>query len=162
DAATGQRRQVATTAEGTFVISPLPPGHYSLSARRDGFTPLEVPTVVLKENDKVALRLELKVGGVVEKVVVTAQKREERPLDVPVPVSVLDAVAADNLASTSQVLLREYSSTVVALTVSPNITGKQIVTIRGITTGDFTGPTVGILVDDVPLGGATAYAGGDL
>src|SRR5262249_18447137 len=31
-----------------------------------------------------------------------------------------------------------------------------------ITTGDFTGPTVGILVDDVPLGGATAYAGGDL
>src|SRR5262249_61945205 len=76
-----------------------------------------------------------------------------------VRLSVLDA---DNLASNDQVLLRDYSSSVPALTVSPNITGHQIVTIRGITTGDFTGPTVGILVDDVPLDGSTAYAGGDL
>src|SRR5262249_39758766 len=159
DAATAQRREATTTAEGTFVIALLPPGRYSVSARREGFTTLEVPAVVLNEHDAVALHLELKVAGVHENVVVTAEKREARPQDVPVPLSVLDA---DNLASNDQVLLRDYSSSVPALTVSPNTTGHQIVTIRGVTTGDYTGPTVGILVDDVQLGGSTAFAGGGL
>src|SRR5262249_44883362 len=162
DAATDQRRQVTTTAEGTFVIPLLPPGHYRLSARREGFTPLEVPSVALKENAKVSVHLELKVSGVVEKVVVTAQKREEHPLDVPLPVFVLDAVDADNLASTRQVLLREYFSSMPALNVSPSITGQQMVTIRGVTTGNFSDPTVGILIDDVPVGGTTSFGAGNL
>src|SRR5262249_54989795 len=43
DGATNQRRQVTTTAEGTFVIPLLPPGRYRLNARREGFAALEVP-----------------------------------------------------------------------------------------------------------------------
>src|SRR5262245_30679119 len=72
DAATNQRRQVTTTPEGTFAI-PLLPGRYSVRARREGFAPLEVSGVVLKENDVVALHLELKVAGLRENVIVTAE-----------------------------------------------------------------------------------------
>src|SRR5262249_56204780 len=50
DAATAQRREATTTAEGTFVIALLPPGRYSMSARREGFTPLEAPGVGLTEH----------------------------------------------------------------------------------------------------------------
>src|SRR5262249_5004901 len=101
-AATAPRRGGRTTSHRTFAI-PLPPaGRYGGSAGREGSTPLQVPRVVLTENDKITLHLELKVAGIVEKVVVTAEKRAADSLDVPVPVSVLGAADANNLASTSQ------------------------------------------------------------
>jgi len=84
-----------------------------------------------------------------ESVVVTAQKREERLLDVPIPVTVLNT---DALAQNGQVLLTEYYSQVPSFTVSPTINGAQTLTIRGINTGGLTGsnPTVGVLVDGAP------------
>ncbi|HVZ20880.1 MAG TPA: TonB-dependent receptor [Vicinamibacterales bacterium] len=69
--ATSQTRTTMTDAEGSFAIPLLPAGHYSLSARRDGFTPLDVPDVVLRAKDHVALRLELKVAAYGEQIVVT-------------------------------------------------------------------------------------------
>jgi outer membrane receptor protein involved in Fe transport len=91
----------------------------------------------------------------VEEVVVTAQKREERLIDVPVPVAVIDA---DMLASNSQVRLRDYYTTVPGLTVSPDIEEAQSISVRGITTGGFTNPTVGVMIDEVPFGGSTLAA----
>jgi iron complex outermembrane receptor protein len=84
-----------------------------------------------------------------EQVIVTAQKREERLQDVPVPVTVLDAQA---LSDNGQVLLRDYYASVPGLSVSPNIENTQMLSIRGITTGGFTTSTVGVAVDDVPFG----------
>jgi iron complex outermembrane recepter protein len=91
--------------------------------------------------------------GEIEGVIITAQKRgEERLQDVPVPVSV---ISADALTNSDQTLLRDYYSSVPALNVSPNFAGQQMLSIRGVTTGGFTNPVVGILLDDVPFGTST-------
>ena len=89
-------------------------------------------------------------------VLVTAQKREERLQDVPVPISVLDTQA---LAETSQVALRDYYTSVPGLDVVPNYVGVQNVIIRGISTGADGTPTVGIVIDDAPFGGSTGQIG---
>ena len=88
-----------------------------------------------------------------EEVIVTAQKREERLQDVPVPVTVLNA---DELADTSQVNLRDYYLTVPGFSVTPGYSATQDLSIRGITTGGFSTPTVGVVIDDVAYGNSTA------
>jgi iron complex outermembrane recepter protein len=96
-----------------------------------------------------------------EEVIVTAQKRAERLQDVPVPVTV---IKADSLVDYNQVRLQDYYTSVPGLTVMPSTSGSggsfQSVAIRGITTGVYTNPTVGIAVDDVPYGSSTAIGAG--
>jgi iron complex outermembrane recepter protein len=86
-------------------------------------------------------------------VVVTAQKRTERLQEVPVPVAVLNT---DELSTNGTVLLRDYYTSVPGLAVTPNIEGSQMLAIRGITTGGFGIPTVGVMIDEVPFGGSTS------
>jgi iron complex outermembrane receptor protein len=93
-----------------------------------------------------------------QEIIVTAQKREENLQDVPVPVSVLNT---DKLADNGQVLLRDYYTAVPGLNVTPNYSADQNVSIRGISTGGFSTPTVGILVDDVPYGGSIDATAGN-
>jgi iron complex outermembrane receptor protein len=96
--------------------------------------------------------------AVLQEVVVTAEKREERLQDVPVPVT---AISADTLIQGNQLLLRDYGSSIPGLSVSPSpgAGGQQQIQIRGIATGYGTNPTVGILVDDVPFGSSIGYLG---
>ena len=89
-------------------------------------------------------------------VIVTAQKREERLLDVPVPVT---AVSAETLTDYNQLRLQDYFSNLPGFNVTPSAQSYQQLSIRGITTGPFTNPTVGVVVDDVPFGAATSLAG---
>jgi outer membrane receptor protein involved in Fe transport len=91
-------------------------------------------------------------------VIVTAQKREERLQDVPVPVTAINATA---LVESNQLRLQDYFTRVPGLSVTPDDeNGAPILTIRGITTGGYTNPTVGIVVDDVPYGASTSAAVG--
>jgi len=96
-----------------------------------------------------------------DEVIVTAQKREERLQDVPVPVSV---VKADSLVENNQLRIQDFYTSVPGLSVMPSTSGSggsfQSVAIRGITTGVYTNPTVGIAVDDVPYGSSTAVGAG--
>ena len=96
-------------------------------------------------------------GPALTEIVVTAQKREERVQDVPVPVSVINT---DALVSNNQVLLQDYYTSVPGLNISPYVQSSQDISIRGVTTGGATNPTVGVLVDDVPFGGSTNAGGG--
>ncbi len=96
----------------------------------------------------------------IEEVVVTAQKREERLQDVPVPVT---AISTESLAQTSQLRLMDYYTQVPGLIVSPADYSSQLVAIRGITTGSNSGagtPTTGIMIDDVPYGASTGNTPG--
>jgi len=95
---------------------------------------------------------------VLEEIVVTAQKREERLQDVPIPVT---AINADVLAESNQLRLQDYSSTVPGFSVAPVTAAgnEQVLTIRGIGTGLGTNPTVGVTIDDVPFGSST-FTGG--
>lgn len=88
-------------------------------------------------------------GSQIEEVVVTAQKRVERLQDVPVPVAVVDT---QRLTQSNTTRLQDYYMTVPGLTVTPAVNSTQVIAIRGITTGPFTIPTVGIVIDDVPFG----------
>jgi outer membrane receptor protein involved in Fe transport len=91
-------------------------------------------------------------------IIVTAQKRSERIQDVPVPVT---ALSADALLSNDQVRLQDYYTQVPGLSVAPGISSSyQLLSIRGITTGSGTNPTVGVTVDDAPTGSSTFLGGG--
>lgn len=93
-----------------------------------------------------------------ETVMVTAQKRQERLQDVPVPVA---AINADTLAESNQVLLRDYYTKIPNLNLTPGTQSSQILSIRGITTGRGN-PTVGVVVDDVPYGSSFGLGGGEV
>lgn len=96
-----------------------------------------------------------------QEVVVTAQKREEHLLDVPIPVSVVDT---SSLTVNNQVKLTDFYSEVPGLGIAPSTMSSQTISIRGLTTGAVgsgppnPSPIVAVTVDGVPYGGA---GGGD-
>jgi outer membrane receptor protein involved in Fe transport len=96
-----------------------------------------------------------------QEVVVTAQKREEHLLDVPIPVSVVDT---SSLMVNNQVKLTDFYSSVPGLSIAPSTMSSQTISIRGLTTGAVgsgppnPSPIVAVTVDGVPYGGA---GGGD-
>ena len=58
------QRHAKTDDRGGYIIPLLPPGRYSLTAHRDGFTPVEIRNVVLASGEQLALRIKLKVAEV--------------------------------------------------------------------------------------------------
>jgi outer membrane receptor protein involved in Fe transport len=95
-----------------------------------------------------------------EEILVTAQKRGERLQDVPVPVSVINT---ESLTNSNQVRVQDYYSTIPGLGLSLIGSGNSpTITIRGVTTGGGTNPTVGVVIDDVPYGASTAQGSGYL
>lgn len=87
-------------------------------------------------------------------IVVTAQKRDQRLIDVPVAVS---AIGSETLVSQNINTMRDYFSRVPGLQYGgPNAAS---LSIRGVTTGErLANPTVAIVVDDVPFG-SSSYLG---
>lgn len=90
--------------------------------------------------------------GNLAEVIVTAQKRNERLQDVPVPVTVLDT---EVLATRNESRLQDYFASVPGLNLAQVGGGQQSIAIRGITTSFIANPTVGITIDDVPYGSST-------
>lgn len=90
-----------------------------------------------------------------KEVIVTAEKRREPLLRVPVPVSVLNPAA---LAENGQFRLQDYFATVpgVSLAGGAEGGGTQYLTIRGLSTGYYSTPSVAMMIDDVPVGNSSA------
>jgi outer membrane receptor protein involved in Fe transport len=99
--------------------------------------------------EKSAARVEL------EEIVVTAQKRAERLIDVPQSVSVL---SADELTKLGATQFRDFANTVPGLSFTTSGAGYTQVSLRGVTAGTDIGPTVAIYVDDVPYGSSSTFA----
>jgi iron complex outermembrane receptor protein len=100
-------------------------------------------------------------GPALAEIIVTAQKKAENLLDVPVPVTAIDAQV---LAESNQLRLQDYYNQIPGLTLTPVPAGAYAntataVTIRGLTTNGGN-PTVGITIDGVPYGSSTNYGGG--
>lgn len=89
-----------------------------------------------------------------KEVIVSAEKRREPLLHVPVPVTVLNTTA---LTDNGQFRLQDYAATVpgVSLAGGAEGGGTQYVTIRGLSTGYFSTPSVAVTVDDVPVGSSS-------
>jgi len=89
-------------------------------------------------------------------IVVTAQKREQRLLDVPQSVSVLSAQA---LSDTHAQRLGDYFNRVPSANIVESQSGQARLVLRGINTGGV-GATVATYVDETPYGSATSLANG--
>lgn len=99
---------------------------------------------------------DVRQGGI-EEIVVTAQKRAERLLDVPIPVTAIDAQV---LLKGNQLRVQDYYSRVPGLNYSPGQWGEPRIAIRGIVTDPYTNPTVGLMIDDIPYGLSINQNGG--
>ncbi len=95
--------------------------------------------------------------GIAE-IIVTAQKRAERLIDVPQSVSVL---SAETLARLDALQFRDFANTVPGLSFWTAGPGYTQVTLRGVSVGFDQSPTVAIYYDDVPMGSNTAFGGGN-
>ncbi len=91
-----------------------------------------------------------------DEIIVTAQKREERLQDVPVPVSVLNA---DSLVASGQTQLQDYYSKVPGLDFNLGIRDEPVAAIRGIF-NVYGNPTIGILIDGIQQGSSVSNGGG--
>jgi len=96
-------------------------------------------------------------GNEIAQVLVTAQKREERLQDVPVPVT---AISADTLVEQNQLRLQDYYTSIPGFSVSTGSFHALSLDIRGLTTGGGN-PTVGIVLDDIPYGPSKGVAFGN-
>lgn len=62
--AQGFQRSTVTDHEGAFIVPLLPAGNYTVKAEREGFSPAEARDVILNVNDRVVLKIRLKVGNI--------------------------------------------------------------------------------------------------
>jgi outer membrane receptor protein involved in Fe transport len=95
--------------------------------------------------------------SVMSEIVVTAQKKSERLLDVPVSVA---AVSSDSLVQQNLVQFRDFYNRVPSVSLSGGGTEQRAngVAIRGVTTGGGTAATVAFALDDTPLTSGAASA----
>lgn len=93
---------------------------------------------------------------VLEEVIVTAQKREQRLIEVPVPVT---AISGPTLVENNEVRLQDYFETIPGLNLTTDANGGAILSIRGLTTGGGN-PTTSVIIDGVPFGSSSTYGAG--
>ena len=88
-------------------------------------------------------------------IVVTAQKREENLLDVPISISVVDG---ETLQAQGAASLADYAGTVPGLNVDSGGTpGLSTITLRGIAP-TTSSAAVGVYLDEAPVGSSSLYA----
>jgi iron complex outermembrane receptor protein len=100
-----------------------------------------------------------RTSGALEEVVVTAQKREARLIDVPTAIT---ALTASDLLDENKTRLQDYFRDVPGLVVTSSGSGTATLAIRGVSTGNTTNPTVGVTIDDVPYGSVSGLGFGSI
>jgi hypothetical protein len=72
DKTKGYSRTVTTSSEGSYQFLLLPPGTYTVLTEANGFDPKEQDNLTLTVGQQAELPISLKIGGVLEKIVVNA------------------------------------------------------------------------------------------
>lgn len=92
-----------------------------------------------------------------EEIVVTAEKVKEREIDAPLSMTVLSASELSNIGASQ---FSDFAGMVPGLSFTTAGAGFTQVSLRGVTTGADVSSTVGIYIDDVPIGSSTGFAQG--
>jgi iron complex outermembrane receptor protein len=92
-----------------------------------------------------------------QEVVVTANKRSESSRDVAGTVSVLTGGKLQQIGATN---FQDFAAYVPGLSSNSSGTGENQVVLRGVTSGSQFSSTVGIYIDEAPVGSSSSYAGG--
>jgi outer membrane receptor protein involved in Fe transport len=94
--------------------------------------------------------------GLLEEVVVTAEKRSERLQDVPLSIA---ALTSADLQNSGAVTLQDIGREVPGLSIVALAPGQNTLIIRGISSTGGTAPTVGFYIDDTPISVANHLRG---
>jgi iron complex outermembrane receptor protein len=97
-------------------------------------------------------------SDVLETIVVTADKRQEKLTDVPMSVTALAGVTLDNLQDRS---FSDYAPLVPGLSINSSQPGLTRLTLRGQNVGGD-GSTVAVYVDEAPFGSSAALSNGGI
>lgn len=89
-------------------------------------------------------------------IIITAEKRAQRLLDVPQSVSV---ISGDSLDKQHATRLADYLTRIPSANIVENQAGNSRIVLRGINTGGV-GATVATYIDEAPFGSATGLANG--
>jgi iron complex outermembrane recepter protein len=108
--------------------------------------------------DDVAAQTQAQTAATLQEVVVTAQKRQEKLINVPMGVT---AITSDSIQSMHLVDFADLETQVPGLSVELTAPGLDRLTIRGENVGGV-GSTVTTYIDDVPFGSSNALANGSI
>lgn len=150
-----------TSSSGVLMIKPVGTGRL-----RSGTTPTET---TLRPGDTASARQTAQVQSTpdgnmaarsIEEVIVTAQKRSESILSVPMSIS---AVSAQAIEKRGLVSFDDFLRSIPGVNFNSQSPGQSSIFIRGVSADFFsTGPTVGIYFGDVPLTGLSLGASADV
>ena len=94
----------------------------------------------------------------IQKVIVTANKREQAAIDVAASVA---AISAERLTLGGATRLEDFAAQIPGLSVIEVTRGQMAVVLRGISTGALQStPTTAQYIDEAPIGSVNAYAAG--
>jgi iron complex outermembrane receptor protein len=150
----GKVRTAVTDGSGRYRIESLPPGSYTLTFSLTGFVPLNRENVVVGSSGDITVDVALTVAAA-ETVTVTARRRDELSLDVPVAVTTFtaDVIEAAGI---------DRPQDFIALT--PNVSlvqtqnqGTSFVTVRGISQARNSEPSVAVLLDGVQMANPSQF-----
>ena len=72
------KRQLRTDRDGSFAVQLLAPANYTVSVQHLGFVRAEIKDVILRVNDRLALKIQLRVGSIGGRVTVDTQTGSPR------------------------------------------------------------------------------------
>jgi hypothetical protein len=84
-------RTAVTDSSGRYRIESLPPGSYTVTFSLIGFAQVKREDITVSGSGVVTVDVDLTVAGVAETVTVTARRRDESSLDVPVAINAFTA-----------------------------------------------------------------------
>jgi len=148
-------RAAVTDGSGRYRIESLPPGSYTVTFSLSGFAPLKREAVTVSGSGVITVDVALTVGGLAQEVTVTARRRDELSLDVPVAVNTFtaDVIEAAGI---------DRPQDFIALTPNMSLVqtqnqGTSFVTVRGISQARNSEPSVAVLIDGVQMANPSQF-----
>jgi len=154
-ALTEKVRTTVTDSSGRYRLESLPAGSYTLTFSLSGFAPVKREDLMVSGAGVVTVDVALTVGGLAQTVTVTARRRDELLLDVPVAVNTFtaDVIKAAGI---------DRPQDFVALTPNMSLVqtqnqGTSFVTVRGISQARNSEPSVAVLIDGVQMANPSQF-----
>ena len=148
-------RTAVTDASGRYRIEPLPPGTYAVTFSLAGFATMRRDDVIVSGAGVITVDVDLRVGGVADTITVTARRREELSLDVPVAVNTFtaDVIEAAGIDRPQDFIALTPNMSV----VQTQNQGTSFVTVRGISQARNSEPSVAVLIDGVQMANPSMF-----
>jgi iron complex outermembrane receptor protein len=153
-ALTEKVRTAVTDASGRYRIESLPAGSYTVTFSLTGFVPLKREALIVSGSGVTTADVALTVAAA-ETITVTARRRDELSLDVPMAVNTFtaDVIEAAGI---------DRPQDFVALTPNMSLVqtqnqGTSFVTVRGISQARNSEPSVAVLIDGVQMANPSQF-----